>query len=274
MTEPSRPTFLRRKLGGKLRKMREKAGFTLEEAAPRLDKTKSALHRVETGETRADVHLVRSMMDLYDSYDEELLEEVREALKIPWYRVFGIKNAEFFDAETEASQLSQFLLIEIPGLLQTEAYMRTLFSIHHQPVPIDQNTSARLFRQRRLTSLDRPLKLHTVVCETALRRKLGAPELMEEQLRHLIRMSELPSVTLQVLQTEGMHYLPNAPFTLLSFPDPADPEFLYVEYPTGSLQTEDPTQVHEAKLIIDQLRINALSSTDSVAFIEELVRNH
>jgi transcriptional regulator with XRE-family HTH domain len=274
VTEPTRPTFLRRKLGAKLRRMREEAGLTLESAAPMLDKTKSALHRIEIGETRADVHLVRSIMDLYQRYDEELLEEVREALKTPWYRVFGIKNSDFFDVETEASKLSQFLLIEIPGLLQTQAYMRALFSAYKPlRVPIETSVQVRSYRQKRLASEDRPLELHSFVCETALHRRFGPPDLMREQLQHLIKMSELPTVTLQVLQTEGTFYLPNAPFTMLSFPGPEDPEYLYFEFPTGSMQTEEPAQVQEARVILEQLRIDALSPADSVAFIEELVRN-
>jgi len=73
------PTFRRRKLARRLRQMREAAGLTLDEAAPKLDKTKSALSRLETAMSRADVHIVRSMMDLYDQYDPDLLELARES---------------------------------------------------------------------------------------------------------------------------------------------------------------------------------------------------
>ncbi|MBE1462387.1 helix-turn-helix domain-containing protein [Kibdelosporangium phytohabitans] len=59
-------TFLRRKLGAKLRRLREEAGWTLGEAAAELDKTRSASQRIESGETRADAHLVRTTMDKYD----------------------------------------------------------------------------------------------------------------------------------------------------------------------------------------------------------------
>jgi transcriptional regulator with XRE-family HTH domain len=63
------PMLRRRRLARRLRQLREQSGMTLDEAAPRLDKTRSALSRVETGKTRADVHLVRSMMDLSDHSD-------------------------------------------------------------------------------------------------------------------------------------------------------------------------------------------------------------
>ena len=127
VSEPSRPTFLRRKLGARLRRLRERAGLTLEEAAPLLDKKRSALNRVETGQTQANVHLVRSMMDLYDRYEPGLLDDVREAAKPPWYRAYGLKNMGYLDVETEAVQVREFALVDIPGLLQTRAYMHALF---------------------------------------------------------------------------------------------------------------------------------------------------
>ncbi|MET0234724.1 MAG: helix-turn-helix transcriptional regulator, partial [Kibdelosporangium sp.] len=99
MTEEPRSTFLRRKLGAKLRRQREQAKLTLAQAAPKLDRTKSALHRMETGETKVDVHIVRTMMDLYDCYDENLLDETREAGKPPWYRAFGVKDKGYVDVE-------------------------------------------------------------------------------------------------------------------------------------------------------------------------------
>nr|WP_042189644.1 helix-turn-helix transcriptional regulator [Kibdelosporangium sp. MJ126-NF4]CEL18801.1 Putative DNA-binding protein [Kibdelosporangium sp. MJ126-NF4]CTQ96346.1 Putative DNA-binding protein [Kibdelosporangium sp. MJ126-NF4] len=273
MTEATRSTFLRRKLGVKLRRMRELAGMTLEEAAPLLDKKRSALQRIEAGETRADVHLVRTMMDEYNQYDPELLDEVRQANETPWYRVLGIKHAGYLDLETEASQVSQFLLIEIPGLLQTRAYMQALFRAFHRPGSIETSTQARSLRQERLTSEDKPLKLHTIVCEAALRRRFADPMLMQEQLQHLITMAALPTVTLQVLELSGSTYLPNAPFTLLTYPDPDDQDILYLEYPTGYLQIENSKQVEDARLVLEQLHIDALSPADSVALIDELARN-
>lgn len=61
--------------------MRQQAGLTLEEAAARLDKTRSGLHRRETGYTKTDVHLARSMMDLYNIPDATLLDEIRKAAR-------------------------------------------------------------------------------------------------------------------------------------------------------------------------------------------------
>jgi transcriptional regulator with XRE-family HTH domain len=84
--------FLRRRLGRRLRAMRESAGLNLDQAAARLDKKRSALHRIETGMTKADVHFVRSAMDIYDEYDANLLDQTREAAKPLWFRAYGVAD--------------------------------------------------------------------------------------------------------------------------------------------------------------------------------------
>ncbi|RZS37452.1 helix-turn-helix protein [Herbihabitans rhizosphaerae] len=66
--------FLNRRLGRRLRQMREKAKLKIDPAAKQLDMSGSALQRMEAGETRANVHVVRSMMDLYDQYVPGLLD--------------------------------------------------------------------------------------------------------------------------------------------------------------------------------------------------------
>lgn len=45
---------------------------------------------------------------------------------------------------------------------------------------------------------------------------------------------------------------------------------LYVEYINGSLQVEKSEEVAAARLVFDRLRSEALSPSDSVAFIERV----
>lgn len=58
--------------------------MTVEDAAIALDKHRNSLYRLEAGETRLDVHLARSMMDVCDHYDPTLIDDVRDALKPQW----------------------------------------------------------------------------------------------------------------------------------------------------------------------------------------------
>lgn len=265
------PTFRRRRLARRLRQMREQANLTLEAAAVRLDKTRSSLGRIETGQSRADVHLIRSMMDLYDHYDPDLLDLAREANRPGWWTKYNIEDRGFIDMETEAAVVREVALVSVPGLLQTEAYMRALFAAGRLPrARVDNEVTVRSFRQRRLVDEEFPLELTAIVDEAALRKKVGGAAVLRAQLRHLGTAADLPSVTIQVLPDDaGAHTGVDGAYTILSFPE-NDPSLLYVSYVTGAVHIENPEEVHQAKLMFDQLRSEALSPKDSVALIERL----
>lgn len=267
-----RAPFLRRRLGRRLREIREGANFTLAEASKRLDKTRSALQRIETGLTRADVHFIRSAMDIYDHYDETLVEEAREAAKPPWFRAYGIKDMGYVDVETYASTVREFSGLMLPGLLHTEEYIRALFAHSRRRRSAEEthnDIEIRLIRQERLTSERDPLELSVIIDESALRRDVGGPDVMRQQLQYLVEMAELRSVTLQVLPLR-MHSALDGGFTLLSFHDRDEPDLLYVEYATGALHIEEEDEVRACRLMFDRLGVEALSPDDSVALIKRI----
>jgi transcriptional regulator with XRE-family HTH domain len=274
VTMHTKPPFRRRRLGRRLRALRESAGLTLEAAAPRLDLSRSSLFRVETGETRASVHLVRSMMDLYDQWEDGLLDAVRAALKPSWFAAYGVRDMAYIDAETEACRVFDYPGMHLPGLLNTEPYMRAMFEHAYRrrtPSQVDNQVAVRLIRQKRLASEDDPLELVAIIDEAALTREIAAPDIMRDQLTHMVEAAALPMVTLHVLPRRGCppRALDGA-FTLLDFPEPDEPELLYHEYTTGALHIEDEAEVREARLVFDALRGEALNPDDSVALIERL----
>ncbi|HEV2781958.1 MAG TPA: helix-turn-helix transcriptional regulator [Actinophytocola sp.] len=270
-----KPPFLRRRLGNRLRAMRDSAGMSLEEAAPRLDLTRSSLHRIESGATRASVHVIRSMMDLYDCYEDDLLDQAREAVKPRWFHRYPSVNMGYIDVETEACLVREFSGFYVPGLLQTESYIRALFDrspLSRTTKVREDQVTVRLIRQRRLIDEDYPLELVAIVDEAALRREVGGAEVMRGQLEHLIMSAELPTVTLQVLpMRDGAHSAMVGGFTLLSFPEDYNPELLYVEHVGGALHIEDEPTLQTARLVFDRLRTQALGPADSVTLIERVL---
>jgi hypothetical protein len=254
--------------------MREQAGMTLEEAAPRLDKTRSSLGRIETGTTRADVHLIRSMMDIYDHYAPDLVDLAREANRPGWWQKYNVDDRGLISMETEAAAELEFSLVCIPGLLQTEGYMRALFATRNarrSRERLKNDVAVRHHRQQRLTAEEFPLGLVAIIDEAALRKKIGGTGVMRDQLGHLVMASELSTVSVQVLPNDsGAHLGLDGAFMILTFPEDEDPAVLYVEYPTGSLHVEKPEEVVGARLVFDRLRSEALSPSDSVSFIERV----
>lgn len=260
----------------RLRRMREAAGMTIEDAAIALDKHRNSLYRLEAGETRLDVHLARSMMDVYDQYDPNLVDDVRDALKPEWWMKFGMRAMGYVDLETEAREVRELALIYIPGLLQTQPYMKAIFESGTLN-RVEQGTEAqvRLIRQRRLTDDTQPLDLLALIDESALRQTIGGAGVMRDQLEHLVMMAELSTVTLHVLpRTIGAHGGQGGAFALLDFPDPEDRTMLYVGYGIGSIHIEEPGEVRRAKLLFDHLLERALGPGDSVALIEQIIAEY
>ncbi len=176
---PTPPPFRRRRLGKKLARMRAKAKMTLDDAAKALYRTKSTLHRLEKGETILDVHLAKSMMDLYDQYDPELLDQALRAREPGWWTTFGIENQGYIDVETESSDVRDLSPLIIPGLLQTTGYVRAMFEAHRLKRTkrwLENDIRVRRIRQQRLTDPDDPLRLHAIIEDMA-----GAVHIEDEQ---------------------------------------------------------------------------------------------
>lgn len=272
---PTPPPFRRRRLGKKIARMRNQAGMTLEQAGEVLHRTRSALHRLEKGETILDIHIVKSMMDLYDHYDPDLIAQTIRASQPGWWTNYGVEDQGYLDVETEASEVRELALMVIPGLLQTDAYMRALFESHRLKRTkrwLENDIRVRKIRQKRLISEDDPLTLQAIIHEAALRTVVGSREVMRGQLAHLIGISARPNVTIQVVESsQGVVDGMATAFTLLGFPAPEELGVLFIEYLTGALHIEKEEELRVARLTFEFVASRALSPDDSVALIERVL---
>jgi transcriptional regulator with XRE-family HTH domain len=240
----------RRQLARTLRQLRVHAGLTIEAAAPRLDVSPSKLSRIENAHQGVDVHIVRSMLDLFDIGGdrwEEILQLTREASAKGWWRAYGLDDRGYIPLEAEASTVREFAASSLPGLLQTPDYARELFETSLRPrsrETLERDVTVRMIRQERLTSAEQPLELLTVIEEGVLYRLLGGRAVMRAQLAHLIAAAEISTVTVQILPTDvGGHPGLDGAFTVLSFEGLREPEMGYVEHPMGSMHIEKEEDV-------------------------------
>ncbi len=193
------PVVLRKEIGRRLRVARNEAGLNLVEAAKRLEIAGSSLSRFENGSGPVTVHLVRSMMDVYDQRLDDVLDLIRQARARGWWKQYGISDKAFVALETGAARISNYELSFVPGLLQIADYARALFQSNSNARSADRLANklvVRLTRQERLTDEDHPLHLDAVVHEFALRIPVGNSRIMRAQLHHLALINELPTVSL------------------------------------------------------------------------------
>lgn len=113
-------------------------------------------------------------------------------------------------------------------------------------------------RQELLTSDTRP-EIWLVLNEAVIRRQVGGPDIMQQQLQRVIEAMALPNVTLQVIPfIAGAHSSMDGSFILLGFPEPTDPDVVYIEYQTGAIYLEKQDEVRQYRVMFDHLRASAL----------------
>jgi transcriptional regulator with XRE-family HTH domain len=268
----------RRQLARTLRELRVHAGLTIEAAAPLLDFSPSKLSRIENAHQGVDVHIVRSMLDLFDVGGDrwtEILELTREASAKGWWRAYGLDDQGYVPLEADATTVREYAVTIVPGLLQTAEYARALFrtSLHPRSrATLERDVTVRMIRQERLTSAERPLELLAVIDEALLRRVLGGRAVMRAQVAHLVEAAKLDRVTVQILPSAVTdHPAFDGAFTVLSFDGLGEPDIGYVEHPLGSVHIEKEEHVTRARLAFDRLRALALDPAESTAFITRVV---
>jgi transcriptional regulator with XRE-family HTH domain len=272
MGEPNLPA---RQLGRALRRLREQVGLTQDEAGVGLRFSKSKMSRIEAG-FLPDYHGFRALLDRYGiivSDWGEYIAAFDRARQKGWWFHYGVDNRGFLPIEAEASSVREFQFGYIPGLLQTEAYMREVFASDRRPLvgqKLENAVAVRLRRQLRLVE-DPVLQLHAIVDESALRRAvLGGVE-HREQLRHLMNQASLSNVTFQVVpESNGAYSGQNGNLTIATFPDDEEPDVAYVEHIFGSVHVEKEAEVSAARMAFKDLADRALDHDDSIALIERL----
>jgi transcriptional regulator with XRE-family HTH domain len=264
------PTVRLRRLAGELTRLRNEAGYTREEVAQSLGLASSTVYRIETGHTRPQSRTIRELLDLYGVEGHEraaLIELAREAGRRGWWRAYGdVLPGPYVGLEAEAASVRNYEPLMLPGLLETEAYARAVVSaaLVEDPGEIHRRTAVRMARQRRLTGPD-ALDLWVVLDEAALRRPVGGPPVMAEQLRRLEEIATQPNVTLQVLPFDAGAYLGMGnPLAILSFPNPVDSDVVFLENMGGELYLESPEHVRRYVQVFDHLRAAALGPEKSI----------
>lgn len=267
-----RPNFRMRLLARTLRGLREQSGFNQHEAGAKLRFSEKKMSRIEQGQVPG-YHEFLAMLDLYGVIVNEYDEYIRmydRAKEKGWWHAYGLDDRGFVSIEAEASAVREYEIGHVPGLLQTEGYMREAFASAREPLEgdhLENQVAVRLRRQRRLTE-EPLLTLHGVVDETALRR----PACDQAQLDQIFRLASLPNVTVQVIPHDaGVHSGLYSNFFVVSFPRAVEADLAYIEYGFGSLQIEKDSEVGAARLMFEHLADLALDEVDSVALVSRVL---
>jgi transcriptional regulator with XRE-family HTH domain len=269
------PTVRLRRLAAELRGLRESVPLTREDVAERTGISTVTLYRIEHARVRPQARTLGTLLDLYgvDADRKAALRTLlREARNRGWLQAYESllppQYTAYIGFEDEAASLWNYESLFVPGLLQTEDYVRAVTRAGMPTASsdeIDRRVEVRMQRQRVLGG-DTPLELWAIVDEAAMRRQVGGREVMRAQLGHLIAASTLPQVTLQVVPySAGAHAGMLGSFVLMNFADDAVPDVIYLDSMAGNLFLESDVEVRRYRLAFEHLRAVAESPDGSRA---------
>jgi transcriptional regulator with XRE-family HTH domain len=276
------PTVRRRRLRYELRRLRDEHGLTIEQVQERSggDIKSPSISRWESGERTVRPTDLRLLLDIYQvdgERREALLTLARQAKERGWWQSYGSAIPQWFQVyvglEAEASSVRVYEAELVHGLLQTPGYYRAFL----QAAPAaaidaeaDRKIEVRLARQERLTG-DDPPEYWAMLNEAVIRRVVGGAEVMREQLGHIAEMAGLPHVNVQVLPfSAGVHPAMDGSFEILGFPEPGDPDVVYLENQAGSLYLEEQPEIDRYARMFSHLMAKALDPEESRRMIARI----
>ncbi|GAA4859065.1 helix-turn-helix domain-containing protein [Saccharopolyspora rosea] len=282
----SRATIERRQLGAELRRLREAAGKSQKDAAAVIECDTSLISRLERGQRSLKVLELSALLDFY-GVDGESRRRVIEIAQLARQRQPRRTYADslpgafhrLLDHEQDAAELLFAENELIPGLLQTEEYIRALMRIGRAaifdspPHDIEDRVRFRLQRQE-LLSRPSPAEMWFVIGEAALRRPLGSKSVLRRQLHHLQDLIEQhPHLTVQVVPLSTVdHPLLGGSIEILRF-DGRAPDIVYQPtFTGGGVYISEEPDISTCTRAFDRLRAVALGPEESRLFVAKCAK--
>ena len=277
-----------RRLAAELRRLREQAGLTGDEAAEQLGWSGSKISRIELHRIGVKAADLTRLLDLYQvdaAYGQELQALATESSRTgrgPVAAGMPADFAEYLSAEREAGSIWHWNPLAVPGLLQTEAYTRAVHLGYQSmfrlpPGDVERRIQLRRNRQQVLSRIP-PLGLSVVIDESVLHRRFGDNAVMRAQLLWLAEVPDAASVTagieVRVLPLDGEHMVAGG-FSHMQFPQVHDVplrDLVYLEHLTGSYYLEDEEQAYRYRVTFEGLLEKSLDPAQSSELINKTAR--
>ncbi|MFK4212348.1 helix-turn-helix domain-containing protein [Streptomyces sp. NPDC030920] len=279
MAQSDMPTMRSRRLGGELRRLRLEAGLKVQDASDALECGQPKISQIENGKRGIRPLDLTTLLNLYGVEDERqranLKRLAKEIHKVDWWSGHGPllhdELKDYLTLEADSRAVRTFEPMLVPGLLQTEAYMRHLFGAAFTEDQIEPLVQTRMKRKELLDNTA-GFRLRAVIDAPALHRIGGGGDIVQEQLQQLLSAGTRSNITIQVLPLNSVlpmeQYVSFAALSLL--PEPPV-EVVWLEHITGGTLLEQRADVQRYAKAWDELTAAALSPTASRRYIRDLI---
>lgn len=280
------PLIPRRRLGQRLRELREAAGMNLDDAAERLECSASKVSRLETGRGIPKARDVRDLLALYGVDDQKLSERLvrlaGDGRRQAWWQdlaeVVSTNLDTFIALESEASNIRCFVLTVVPGMFQTPDYARELFrSLYPRDSEqsLQKRVDLRIGRQALFAEREDKPRISAIFDEAALHRMVGGPDVMTGQLRALLAASERQDVTLRIYPfAAGPDLGIQCTFVVFTFESEYDRNSVHIELGAGDRWLEHESDVLRYARLFDDLGRKCLSVEETRDRIRSMINTY
>ncbi|ADD44548.1 helix-turn-helix domain-containing protein [Stackebrandtia nassauensis] len=265
------PLFTRKQLGIRLRELRHASGKTVEDIEVADIMGKSKLYYIEAGRqpkpSWPEIKELAELLGADTALRNELVRMAKDCLRSGWYVPFDVPQQfqPYLDLEGAATKLSFFEVEYVNGLFQTDAYTRAIqVGWGLKGAELDHTQTFRAQRKKRFWQRDPAPEVVLVMSEAAVRRQVGGPEVMAEQMVHLRKLAEKPNVAIRVVPySAGSYPSMGGNYTLLEFKSGAYPEVAYVE-------SRAECQYHERAAVVALYKRILQETLDIAVLMEEM----
>ncbi|KKD07624.1 hypothetical protein TN53_11855 [Streptomyces sp. WM6386] len=272
------------RLGGIVKRLRERADLTQAEAAELIGVNRGTWISMENGTRRPQISKILAVADKLEATPgerEKLLALAAKPQEPGWMRPLRGRLPEAYSELIEIERDARLIQAWEPtmphGLLQTPNYARAHARrslLEATDERVEARVIARVSRQATFTARD-DAHLSVVLGEAALHYQVGGPDVHHEQLQHLLTASHQPNITLQIMPfAGGAHACMMGSFTIFAFTDD-DPPVGYLETPASDyfLDDETPDLAHLLNTY-PKLKADALPPAESRELITTTLQHH
>ncbi|MBV6696805.1 helix-turn-helix transcriptional regulator [Kitasatospora aureofaciens] len=260
-------------IGKQIKIFRERAGLTQRQLAERIGYSEDMVGAIERGTRTPRVEFLTAVDELLGAggilkavADDVMRAKIRVSTRHPAF------SKAFTYEEARAIEIHDYSTMVIPGLLQTEAYIRALYEMRRPLLSgeqIDEWVEARLARQEILAKWPLPV-ISWVIDESVLRRPLGGWDVQKEQLEHLLKVGQMRGPELQIMPLARMSHAGMGGSFILLTPN-GSPPIGYVAAQHVNRLITDPVEVRNMAARYSSIRAQALSLSESLALIEQIL---
>jgi len=271
------PGARRRYLGKTLRKLREQRGMTTAGVAKQMHASQPTVSRIEGGRGTIMARHVYRMLEIFgveEAQADTLMRIAEQANERGWWESYTDTIPDWFEiyASLESDSAEQWMYEAefVPGLFQTEDYIRALRLASHPdstPDQVARSAQLRLERQQQI----RDQQISAVINEAVVRRQVGNATVMRDQLARLVAEIDR-GVDLRVLPfASGAHAAMTGSFIMLRFPDRDEMDLVYVENERGGMYLEREADLLRHGDVFTRVRDQALSVKETRSMLASLV---